>query len=29
MSQSSKNGDLSKALSECSELMDILIKNEN
>lgn len=29
MSQSSKNGDLSKALSECSGLMDILIKNEN
>lgn len=28
MSQSSKNGDLSKALSECSELMDILMKNE-
>ncbi len=29
MSQSSKNGDLAKALSECSELMDILMKNEN
>ncbi|MCI8345856.1 MAG: hypothetical protein HFJ42_07950 [Clostridia bacterium] len=29
MSQSSKNGDLSKALSECSGLMDILMENEN
>lgn len=29
MSKSSKNGDLSRALSECSGLMDILIKNEN
>lgn len=28
MSQSSKNGDLSKALSECSGLIDILMKNE-
>lgn len=29
MSKSSKNGDLSKALLECSELMNILMKNEN
>ena len=29
MSKSSKNGDLSKALLECSGLMNILMKNEN
>lgn len=29
MSQSSKNGDISKELIKCNELIDFLIKNEN
>lgn len=29
MSHSSKNGDISKEIIKCNELIDILIKNEN
>lgn len=29
MSLSSKNGDISKEIIKCNELIDILIKNEN